>query len=364
MKHQFFSSIAKYAIRAPSGKKQLGFEAFHAQDWKTAAIEFDEALRNGESDRNIWLSAASAHERMGSHDVAATYTSLANRLHPSTCYDSAAAFGVYAAAPVERDTIATFLTEHAAELSTSAELACLQAKERTTAARAFVYWDTDNRPDIVRQCIESMHKFAPEDLEVVELNAATIKDWVTIDESLLAGIENPAHRSDVIRLNLLSTHGGLWLDATCLLNPGFPFLYDQINRENFFLYTYRGSRTGNWFFWAQPDSYRLQLLRAALHLWLESGRPWSNYFMFHDIVEMLYWTDARYRNDWDTGLYLHPREALEMNKSLGRRLADHEWFDIRRRSPVNKLTWKFDQSKLGDPTTGVARLVSEAARGQ
>lgn len=342
-------------------RRALGNEAFLAGDWATAAREFDEAIRNSESERQTWLRAATAHERSGNKTLSASYTSFANRIHPATSYDSSSAFGVYAGAPAERDEIAQFLVENMILLRSRANRN-LDSVQAVSTPRVFVYWDTEARPDVVARCIDSMHRFSPDNLQVVELNASTLSDWITIDKEILAGIESTANISDIIRLHLLATHGGLWLDATCLLNQGFPYLFDQISREDFFLYTYRGSRTGSWFFWATPDSYRLQLLRAALDTWLEAGRRWSNYFMFHDFVEMLYWTDARYKNEWDVGLYMHPREALEMNKALGRRVSKEEWFDLRRRSPVNKLTWKFDSTKLNDPNTGIARLLAEDVR--
>lgn len=346
----------------------IGKTAFAAQRWQEAVEAFEALIQAGYNNRETMLYIASSYDRLGKKDLATTFTKVANHLFPSASYDSTAAFTVYSGAPAERDAVAEFLVKNMIELRKIARSRSRQAdaparrvfmRRSEPTLRAFVYWDSAKRPIIVRKCIRSMRRHLPKNVELVELNDENLRDWVVIDESLLAKVESKPHLSDVIRLHLLSTYGGLWLDATCLLNYGFFSLFDLISKEDFFLYRYRGSRTGNWFFWAQPQSYRLQLLRAALDLWLSSGRPWNNYFMFHDFIEMLYWTDRRYRREWDAGLYLHPREALAMNSALHRPVADHEWFDLRRRSPINKLTWKFNKAKLDDPRTGVARLLSE-----
>lgn len=92
-------------------------------------------------------------------------------------------------------------------------------------------------------------------------------------------------------------------------------------------------------------------------LWLESGRPWSNYFMFHDIVEMLYWVDDRYRAEWDQGLSLHPRDALAIHDQLTKPIPETTWSEMISRSPVNKLSWKFPAAALDDPTSGVRRVL-------
>ena len=83
--------------------------------------------------------------------------------------------------------------------------------------------------------------------------------------------------------------------------------------------------------------------------------------MFHDVVEMLHWTDPRYRTEWDAGLHLHPHDFFDMHKALGRPLTDVEWAAVWRRHPVNKLSWrKYNAPELrADPTTGVAHFIKE-----
>lgn len=331
-------------------------EAYRERRWTTAARQLSRALRKG-GDRETWLTAASAYDRMKQPRLRDALALTGDHLFPSTAYDSAAAFAVATTRPRERDEVAVFLAEHAEDLRRTAESRLRDEPPR----HAFVYWDTPDRPDVVEHCVAAMRRNLPPDLELVELSAATLPDWIEIDPRILALVDIPAHAADLIRLHLLSRYGGLWIDASCLLNPGFAEWAEPVRQQDLFLFTYAGSRTGNWFIWATAGSYRLQLLRAAMDAWFLSGRGWTNYFQFHDVVEMLYWTDPRYREEWDAGLAIHPGWAFELHGALGRPVSDEEWTDVRRRHPVNKLSWrKYNAPELrDDPATGIARFVAE-----
>lgn len=324
--------------------------------WDEVITLADAFIAESGGNRTAWLLAASALERKQNLPLSSNYTSLANRLHPAPGYDSTAAYAAYSRAPFERDEVAEFILENLKPLRSRAEAAVSAAG--VPHHNLYVYWDTPERPAIVDLCIASVHEFAPSDARVVELNGDTAASLTKGIEGVLPLIESPAHRSDLIRLELLSSLGGTWIDSTCLLRPGFEHFHRRIAEQDFFAFTYRGSRTGNWFLHATPSSYRLQMIRATMRLWLETGHRWTNYFTFHDIVEMLYWTDDRYRAEWDRGLFLHPREALEVGKNLTKKVPEHEWLDLLQRSPINRLSWKFPAGAEEKEGTVLHRLLA------
>jgi hypothetical protein len=307
----------------------------------------------------LWLYAASVEDRLKNAQARDAYLAVAQQLYPPVGYDFQAALEVTPVRPKERDDIAQFAALHAAKLARTAEE--LSAGVKNSPQYAFVYWDSDIQPDVVQHCIAAMRRHLPSDLTLVELNARNLQEWITIDPRIMNKVDIPAHAADMIRLHLLSTYGGMWIDASCLLNDTFTDYVARIREEDFFLYTYNGARTGNWFIWARSSSYRLQLLRATLDAWFLAGNGWSNYFHFHDTVEMLYWTDARYRDDWDHGLHIHPKELFDCHKALGRSVTDDEWNRVRHAQPINKLSWrKYNAPELrSDSSTGVARLMAE-----
>lgn len=338
--------------------RDAGIAAYASRDFKRAAKEFTQALR-GRTDRDLWLHAASTQERRRNLELRDTYVTVANTLFPVRAYDAKAAFAFSNARPHERDEVARWLASTMPSIRARAEE--LVSEADTSPRYAFVYWNSPDQPDVVQHCIDAMRRNLPAGLTLVVLNETTLTDWVSIDPAIMGKVDIPAHAADMIRLHLLSKYGGLWLDSSCLINEGFPAYSEQIRAEDFFLFTYSGSRTGNWFIWADAHSYRLQLLRAALDTWFLSGRGWTNYFMFHDVVEMLYWTDPRYASEWDAGLHLHPRDFFHVHRALGRPVTDEEWAAVRHEYPVNKLSWrKYNAPELrADPTTGIARFIAE-----
>ena len=78
----------------------------------------------------------------------------------------------------------------------------------------------ENAPEIVKVCFESIKKFAGE-RKVILITQNNYQDYVDIPDYIIEkvkkGIISITHFSDVLRVNLLSKHGGIWIDATCLL---------------------------------------------------------------------------------------------------------------------------------------------------
>lgn len=75
----------------------------------------------------------------------------------------------------------------------------------------------ENAPDLVKSCYKSVKREFPE-YKITVLTAKSIQQYVTIPEEILykwnKGIINNANFSDVLRVEILSKYGGIWLDAT------------------------------------------------------------------------------------------------------------------------------------------------------
>lgn len=90
-------------------------------------------------------------------------------------------------------------------------------------------------PDIVKACWRSVRANCGD--ELVILDEKTLFDWVSlpgyvIDKWRQGKIGN-AHFADICRLDLLSRHGGLWLDATDFVAHPLP---DWIMSSDFFVF--------------------------------------------------------------------------------------------------------------------------------
>lgn len=90
--------------------------------------------------------------------------------------------------------------------------------------KIWMYWDNPDVPKLVAECIRRIKRFNPQD-EVVLLTKKTYKGYVTIPEDL---IHHPAFTdnfSDLVRLWVLTEHGGIWVDASTIVNESFDWVF-------------------------------------------------------------------------------------------------------------------------------------------
>lgn len=92
--------------------------------------------------------------------------------------------------------------------------------------KIFFFWlqGVDGMPPLVRACYEKILKSNGDSVQLI--TSRNIKQWVTLPEYLYEkldkGIITYTHFSDILRVALLSQHGGLWVDATCWIPSRIP----------------------------------------------------------------------------------------------------------------------------------------------
>lgn len=254
--------------------------------------------------------------------------------------------------------MASFILDNLDELRARIRRSRAASVEETAPTPVFVFWDhPETMPAIVRAARETMRQHVGGSLRLVELTDTNLGEWVDIDPAMRAKMRAmPAHFSDYLRVKLLQRHGGLWLDSTCYLTADLDSATRELRAAEFFLFRYAGSRTGSWFLWSRADSYQLHAVDAVMELWWEREARLTNYFMWHDIVEMLYWTDSTYRSAWDRMPKVHPRTALQLLAQLKKPYDEEQVRRISEEGFVQKLTHKLPVSVLQGQTTA-ARLI-------
>ncbi len=77
----------------------------------------------------------------------------------------------------------------------------------------------DNAPELAKACLASLKRNLTE-VEIVELDERNYTQWVTLPDYIVEkyrkGRIPPAMFSDMLRLQLLAEHGGVWIDSTVL----------------------------------------------------------------------------------------------------------------------------------------------------
>ena len=102
------------------------------------------------------------------------------------------------------------------------------------------YWgqgiDKDELPEIIQICFDSVDR-NKNDYQVIRLTDITISEYIDLPDFVWRKREyvqfTRTFFSDLLRVALLSTYGGVWLDATILLTGSIPAVYEK---TDFFIY--------------------------------------------------------------------------------------------------------------------------------
>ena len=116
------------------------------------------------------------------------------------------------------------------------------------------YWAQgyDDVPKIVQECLESVDRFAGE-YKIVRLTDDSLSNYLDLPEFLRdkRSRMTTAHFSDLLRLALLKTYGGIWMDATILLTGPIPEAYSE---SDFFCFR-RDPKEPDYRYWRNVYAY-------------------------------------------------------------------------------------------------------------
>lgn len=220
----------------------------------------------------------------------------------------------------------------------------------TLPPRLFVFWSQgfSTAPKIVQACLRQLRNLvAPDSLAV--LTKDNLGRTIVLPK-VFNKVEKryAAHYSDVLRVALLSKYRGTWLDATVWTSDD-PFVVS--GESNFFTFRYEGARMASWFMTAGENAKTPQLLYAALIVYWRQHKKLNDYFLLHNIFEILYYLDESVRAEWDAAV---KQSAVPCNQLGGKLLwqpYDQEALSrVLVVHPVQKLTYKPGSRNAGPGT--------------
>ena len=89
----------------------------------------------------------------------------------------------------------------------------------------------DKAPEIVKLCVHSFNNIKGRDL--IFLNEANISEYVNIPDAILdkyhSGVISATAFSEIVRLEILATYGGLWLDSTIFIPSGLKYEFSELS---------------------------------------------------------------------------------------------------------------------------------------
>lgn len=134
------------------------------------------------------------------------------------------------------------------------------------------YWGQgfDNVPEVVRICLDSVERHKG-NYKLIRLSDENLSEYIDFPEEIIRKRDcfQRTAFSDLLRLALLATYGGVWLDATTLLTDSLPVQYFDYG---FFLFQ-RDENEPNkdyWensyaYYWGWYEGFRVRVLNSVIY---------------------------------------------------------------------------------------------------
>jgi len=215
------------------------------------------------------------------------------------------------------------------------------------------FWDNPDgktTPGIVKSSLETAEKFKG-NLEHKILNNATFEHYTDLPNYVLDKFKKKqigyAHFSDLLRLNLLKNHGGVWLDATGYMTD---FVPKSILDEDFFVFL-TGNMTGfpyafmqNCFIRAKKGSFLCEAwYQMCIDFW-KNERQTLDYFQHQLMFKTLVENNPTAKELFSKMPHKSEDETHQLvGDNLLKTFDTNEWERIKKASFFQKTTYKVPQ---------------------
>lgn len=237
---------------------------------------------------------------------------------------------------------------------------CITAKQEIASsyepnAPIWFYWmqGEKNMPPIPKLCLSSLRKHA-NGHPVIFLDAENINQYINIPHNILkayhAGKLKQAHYADIIRILLLAQHGGLWMDATLLVTRDLPETifntpFFSIKTKEFGYFVSR-CRWAVFCLAGWKHNILFERLCDCFTAYFEHTDVMIDYFMFDQLIDMLYTQNEEIRNMIDKVPYSNPF-VHGMNRLLLNDFDVQVYKQLTESTFFFKLNWKaYTQEQL------------------
>lgn len=205
----------------------------------------------------------------------------------------------------------------------------------------------EQAPEIVKLCVKSVFEFFT-DKEVVVVTKDNITDYIDIPDYILIkwldGRITNTHFSDILRAELLTKHGGIWIDATVFISHK-DLLFEKIvdDSDLFFFQKLKPGADGNaitmssWFISSKKGNPILMRTRDLLREYWKKNDKLLDYFLFHFFLQLVL---DKNRSYFDIVPKFDNGSSHILLSRLNDTFCQEEFDNICARVTLNKLSYK------------------------
>ena len=204
----------------------------------------------------------------------------------------------------------------------------------------------ENAPEVVQKCYDSVCRHIT-DRPIIVITEDNFRDYVSFPDYILEkyekGIITKVHFSDLLRIELLATYGGTWLDSTvfCSDTPFQPYVLDS---ELFMYQIMKPGLNGqtraisSWLMTAHAGNPVIMLTRALLHEYWKTRNCLVEYFLLHEFIQM---SLEAYPHVWNKVVPMSNSTPHILLRRLFQPYDENVWEGVRRQTSFHKLSYKF-----------------------
>jgi hypothetical protein len=176
-----------------------------------------------------------------------------------------------------------------------------------------------------------------------------------------------AHFADLLRLNLLKNHGGIWTDATNYMVSPVP---DYITCEDFFVFLtdklthFPYSFMQNFFIRAKKGSYLNDAwYQMCIEYWRNETKD-IDYFQHQLLFKALAARDPRGRDLFTKMPHISEDQVIQFVDNLFSPFDAAKWAQIRAASFLQKVSYKDGRHSIADPAKYPGTFFERLANGE
>lgn len=226
-------------------------------------------------------------------------------------------------------------------------------EEMVTSSYIWICWlqGIEQSPEIVRACLHSVKENC-KGKEIIFLDENNLDDFINLPDYIISkwkqGIISNAQFSDIVRADLLTSFGGIWIDATVFLTAPLEKYIDDADLFAFRT-TFNDSKEApilisSWFLSSKKNNPIITETRRLLLEYWKEHNVLVNYYLFHLFFSMV----ARsFPSEWKNV----PRQTNGNSHLLQFRLNEEykekEFLHLCKLTNIHKLTYKDVQYSKG-----------------
>lgn len=232
----------------------------------------------------------------------------------------------------------------------------LPNKEESRIIWIFWWQGIEEAPPLVKRCYNSVRENLSR-WDVRLLTKDNYSNYVQFPDFILKkidkGVISLTHLSDLLRLELLINHGGLWLDSTVLCT-GSDIPNSIINSDLFVYQTQKPGSDGHptimssWCMYAKTNNVILIETRRLLYAYWKNNTKMDDYFLLHHFFTIVC-------NQYPEETKKIPPFCNTVPHILLLHLFDEYdgefWTDLKKMTCFHKLSYKLDDSKMNMTNT-------------